>query len=146
MEHERASKLARRGELVEAQACEVLKDIMKRAGMGETLQTMSIKSHFDSWLVSKRTRSAARHARRLSQRSDTRMVGNGVAGGFLRIFEAQHSLSWAKRFIARHETNEVPTGAAFLNPESPTSRRNLELAVRGGRGNRTQQMGDGNNN
>src|ERR1017187_8079358 len=104
MEHERASKLARRGELVEAQACEVLKDIMKRAGMGETLQTMSIKSHFDSWLVSKRTRSAARHARRLSQRSDTRMVGNGVAGGFLRIFEAQHSLSWAKRFIARHET------------------------------------------
>lgn len=73
---------------------------------------------------------SARHARRLSQRSDTRIVGNGVVGGFLRIFEAQHSLSWAKRFIARHETNEVPTGAAFLNPESPTSRRNLELAVR----------------
>jgi hypothetical protein len=90
--------------------------------------------------------SSARHARRLSQRSDTRIVGNGVVGGFLRIFEAQHSLSWAKRFIARHETNEVPTGAAFLNPESPTSRRNLELAVSGGRGNRTQQMGDGNNN
>jgi integrase len=53
MEYERASKLARRGELVEAQAREVLKDIMKRADMGETLQTVSIKSHFDTWLESK---------------------------------------------------------------------------------------------
>ena len=56
MEYERASKLARRGELVEAQAREVLKDIMKRADMGETLQTVSIKSHFDTWLASKRER------------------------------------------------------------------------------------------
>jgi integrase len=56
MEFERASKLARRGELVEAQAREVLKDIMKRADMGETLQGVSIKSHFDSWLESKRAR------------------------------------------------------------------------------------------
>ncbi len=56
MEYERASKLARRGELVEAQAREVLKDIMKRADMGESLQTVSIKSHFDTWLASKRDR------------------------------------------------------------------------------------------
>ena len=114
--------------------------------IGDTIGNSAISA----WLVTSGVcwiqTSSARHARRLSQRSDTRMVGNGVVGGFLRIFEAQHSLSWAKRFIARHETNEVPTGAAFLNPESPTSRRNLELAVRGGRGNRTQQMGDGNNN
>ena len=58
MEFERASKLARRGELVEAQAREVLKDIMKRADMGETLQSVSIKSHFDTWLASKRARKA----------------------------------------------------------------------------------------
>ena len=58
MEYERASKLARRGELVEAQAREVLKDIMKRADMGETLQSVSIKSHFDSWLESKCGRKA----------------------------------------------------------------------------------------
>ncbi|MGA9777261.1 MAG: tyrosine-type recombinase/integrase [Limisphaerales bacterium] len=56
MEYERASKLARRGELVEAQAREVLKDIMKRADMGETLQIVSIKSHFDTWLASKKDR------------------------------------------------------------------------------------------
>ena len=56
MEFERASKLARRGELVEAQAREVLKDIMKRADTGETLQSMSIKSHFDTWLAGKKTR------------------------------------------------------------------------------------------
>jgi len=56
MEFERASKLARRGELVEAQAREVLKDIMKRADMGETLRGVSIKSHFDTWLASKQDR------------------------------------------------------------------------------------------
>jgi integrase len=53
LEFERASKLAGRGELVETQAREVLKDIMKRADMGETLQSVSIKSHFDTWLASK---------------------------------------------------------------------------------------------
>jgi integrase len=56
MEFERASKLARRGELVEAQAREVLRDIMKRAGIGETIQSASIKSHFEGWLASKRAR------------------------------------------------------------------------------------------
>src|SRR5580698_5951662 len=58
MEFERASKLARRGELVEAQAREVLKDIMKRADIGETIQTATIKSHFDGWLTSKKARKA----------------------------------------------------------------------------------------
>ena len=58
MEYERASKLARRGDLTEAQAREVLKDIMKRADIGETLQTVSIKSHFDTWLDGKRKGSA----------------------------------------------------------------------------------------
>jgi len=58
MEYERAGKLARRGDLTEAQAREVLKDIMKRADMGETLQGVSIKAHFDTWLASKRTRKA----------------------------------------------------------------------------------------
>jgi integrase len=58
LEYERASKLARRGDLTETQAREVLKDIMKRADMGETLQTVSIKSHFDTWLASKQMQSA----------------------------------------------------------------------------------------
>jgi integrase len=58
MEYERASKLARRGDLTEAQAREVLKDIMKRADIGETLQTVSIKSHFETWLDGKRKGSA----------------------------------------------------------------------------------------
>jgi integrase len=59
MEFERASKLARRGELVEAQAREVLRDIMKRADIGETLQSATIQSHFDGWLASKRARKSA---------------------------------------------------------------------------------------
>jgi len=64
LEYERASKLARRGELVEAQAREVLKDIMKRADIGETLQSPTIKSHFEGWLASKQARKSERTAER----------------------------------------------------------------------------------
>jgi integrase len=58
MEFERATKLARRGELVEAQAREVIKDIMKRAdiGDGETLQSASIRVFFNEWLAGKKTK------------------------------------------------------------------------------------------
>jgi len=58
LEYERACKLAKRGELVEAQAREVLKDIMKRADIGETLQSATIKAHFEGWLASKKARKA----------------------------------------------------------------------------------------
>ena len=56
LEFERAGKLARRGELVEAQARDVLKDIMKRADIGETLQCVSIRQHFTDWLASKKAK------------------------------------------------------------------------------------------
>ena len=58
LEFERAAKMARRGELVEAQAREVIGDIMKRANTGERLQSASIKSHFADWLASKCARKA----------------------------------------------------------------------------------------
>jgi integrase len=66
LEYERAGKLARRGELVEAQAREVLKDIMKRADIGETIQNASIKSHMDGWLASKRARKSEATGERYS--------------------------------------------------------------------------------
>jgi integrase len=66
LEYERASKLARRGELVEAQAREVLKDIMKRADIGETLQNASIQSHFDGWVASKKARKSEATGERYS--------------------------------------------------------------------------------
>lgn len=64
LEYERASKLARRGELVEAQARSVLKDIMARADIGETIQTTTAKAHFREWLASKELRKAAKTAER----------------------------------------------------------------------------------
>lgn len=74
MEYERAAKLARRGELTEAQAREVLKDIMKRADIGETLQTVTIKSYFDTWLVNSGTRNTVTTGERYG----------GVVEGFLK--------------------------------------------------------------
>lgn len=59
MEFERAVKLAIRGDLVESQARDVLKDIMARADIGETLQTVSIKDWFASWLETKDAKKAA---------------------------------------------------------------------------------------
>lgn len=64
LEFERAAKLAMRGELVEAQAREVLKGIMARADIGETIQTTSATVHFREWLASKEARKAAKTAER----------------------------------------------------------------------------------
>ncbi len=58
LEFERAVKLAMRGELVEAQAREVLKGIMARADTGDTIQTVSIADYFRQWLGSKEARKA----------------------------------------------------------------------------------------
>lgn len=46
LEYERTVQLAGRGELVEAQAREVLKGIMARADVGEPIQTTNATVHF----------------------------------------------------------------------------------------------------
>ena len=56
IELERAAKLAMRGELVEAQARDILADIMKRADTGETLRVVSIAEYFRQWVATKEAR------------------------------------------------------------------------------------------
>jgi len=55
-------------------------------------------------------------ARKLSQRSDARIVARGVAGGYLRIYEFTHGLAWAGRLIARYTRNNPPTNAWKIAP------------------------------
>jgi hypothetical protein len=55
-------------------------------------------------------------ARKLSQRSDSRQVVCGVAGGYLRTFEFHHGLAWARRLIARYAAAETPTNARKIAP------------------------------
>jgi hypothetical protein len=43
-----------------------------------------------------------RLARKLSRRTDTRLVAAGVSGGFLRIFEIRRSPSFVRRLTARY--------------------------------------------
>ena len=58
-EFERASRLARHGELAEAQARKIVADLMARAGGGEQLRTVTTEGHFKGWLAGKEvTRSA----------------------------------------------------------------------------------------
>lgn len=64
LELERAAKIAKRGELVESQARDILADIMKRADTGETLRSVSIADHFRQWLATKEARKSAGTAER----------------------------------------------------------------------------------
>lgn len=58
IEFERAAKLGRAGNLVEAQARKVVADIMARAGGEETLRSPSVNDYFNQWLVTKTARNA----------------------------------------------------------------------------------------
>jgi hypothetical protein len=42
-------------------------------------------------------------ARKLSKRSDTRLVAVGVAGGFLRIFEMERSPAFMRSLVVRYK-------------------------------------------
>jgi integrase len=53
LEFERASKLGRAGNLVEAQARKVVADIMARAGGEETLRAPSVNDFLNQWIASK---------------------------------------------------------------------------------------------
>jgi hypothetical protein len=75
-----------------------------------------------AWLVAPgvcwvQTRSP-QFARKLSQRSDSRLIVRGVAGGYLRTFEFHHGLAWARRLIARYTATETPTNARKITPIS----------------------------
>jgi len=80
-----------------------------------------------AWLVAPgvtwvQTRSP-QFARKLSQRSDSRLIVRGVAGGYLRTFEFRHGLAWARRLIARYTAAETPTNARKIAPACPARRQ-----------------------
>ena len=62
--------------------------------------------------------SSPQFARKLSQRSDSRLVARGVAGGYLRTFGFSHGLAWAGRLIARYTKNGTATNARKSAPVS----------------------------
>jgi hypothetical protein len=71
---------------------------------------------------------SAEFARKLSRRSDGRLVARGVAGGYLRTFEFHHGLAWARRLIDRYQSAETATNARIIAPVCPVSAP--ELAAR----------------
>jgi hypothetical protein len=50
-----------------------------------------------------------KHARRMTQREDGRLVVRGVAGGYLKTFEFRRSLAWATRLMKRYLAAETAT-------------------------------------
>jgi len=67
------------------------------------------------------------YARKLAQRSDSRLVARGVAGGYLRTFEFQRGLAWAVRLIGRYSKNGTPTNKLFPAPAWPRARQKLAV-------------------
>jgi hypothetical protein len=59
IECERAEKLAGADSLTEAQAREIIGDIMKRVGTGEALRCPSVRGYFREWLAGKAATKAA---------------------------------------------------------------------------------------
>lgn len=64
-----------------------------------------------------------KHARRMAQRGDSRLVARGVAGGYLKTFEFQRSLTWAMRLMKRYMSDVGATNAALSSAICPTASR-----------------------
>ena len=51
-----------------------------------------------------------KHFSRLSSRSDSKLVGYGVAGGYLKLFDfAGKDMAWARRLIGRYTGQTATT-------------------------------------
>ena len=73
------------------------------------------------------------HGRRLAKREDGRLVVRGVAGGYLKTYEFQGSLTWAARLMKRYLTDETTPNEGLGRAICPRTSR----ARRAGRGQRT---------
>ena len=60
-------------------------------------------------------------ARKLARRKDARLVAVGVDGGFMRTFCFRHSLSWARKLLARYIAGKTVTNARKTAPASPVA-------------------------
>jgi hypothetical protein len=98
-----------------------------RAARGDVIGTSEISAWQTApgwcWL---QTRSPE-FARKLSRRSDGQLVARGVAGGYLRTFCFRHSLTWARKLIARYTASETVTSEAKTAPESPVASEREEV-------------------
>ena len=68
------------------------------------------------------------YAAKLRRRSDARLVAVGVAGGYLRtvVFE-RHSLTWARKLIARYTASDTVTSEAKTAPELTVANERAEV-------------------
>ena len=67
-----------------------------------------------------------KHAKRMAERQDSRLVMVGVAGGYLKTFEFRHSMAWAGRLVNRYTAAETATNEALGGASCPERRRTIE--------------------
>jgi integrase len=80
LDYERADKLAGAGSLVEAQAQKIVRDILERAGTGDTLRTPAIADWLKDWVAGKEARRASSTAVRYKQIVDGFIEHLGIRG------------------------------------------------------------------
>ncbi|HOX58248.1 MAG TPA: hypothetical protein P5205_19285 [Candidatus Paceibacterota bacterium] len=64
-----------------------------------------------------------KHARRMAQRGDSRLVARGVAGGYLKTFEFRRSLTWGMRLMKRYMSDVAATNEGLGRANCPTASR-----------------------
>jgi hypothetical protein len=75
------------------------------------------------WVQSRSPKFAAK----LARRADSICVARGVAGCYLRTFCFRHSLTWARKLIARYTASETRANARETAPESPAAGERAEV-------------------
>jgi hypothetical protein len=73
--------------------------------------------------------SSAQFDRKLSRRFDSQLVAYGVAGRYLRTFEFNHGLAWARRLIARYHQPAKVANNQFSVSECPPACQTLAFGV-----------------
>jgi len=71
------------------------------------------------------------HGRRLAKRGDGRLVVRGVAGGYLKTYEFQKSLTWAARLMKRYLTGETTPNEGLGRAICPVGSRGSGIDMGG---------------
>jgi hypothetical protein len=90
-----------------------------RAALGDVIGTRELSAWQTAPGVTWIQTRSPEYARKLARRSDARLVAVGVDGGFLRTFIFAHSLTWARKLLARYTAGETVTNGRKTALASP---------------------------
>ena len=71
----------------------------------------------------------SKHARRLAQRDDGKLVAWGLAGGYLKTYEFAQSITWAIDLMARYTAVETTANEALGDAKRPQTKLSTTRSI-----------------